>query len=424
MPLLPEFLMKMESRMTTRVRLFFLLCFFMVMTWNIGCCQVAVELVAFQTNKILLDKPIAGYQKELLNIAFDVATMIPITPHIKDRSKAQALVVETSLELDQPQQALDFIEKIDNWRRGSGFADFAFYCVRNGYIENISKYLDQAAEISLATEDWRRDQIKVKIAKTQTLLGQVEQVGQLQEGLVESETGKVADAEAMMATEESFQKNIKTLDDLIAPGTFDISKNALFSYTTLYDRFYENQEHRSLIEEKIKTSWTNIPIFIRLDLMMNLIKSSLGHLDKENAIRFVNESQVIFDEFEWEPEYYIPLQAKLITLRFKAGDTQKTHEEADKVLAYFQENGEKIINIYRAETLTPLAETYHAIGDNDSALKVYKLALENAVENPNSRPQAEDLSETCLSLARNAMEPDAELWAQIRQIKEGLSDPW
>ena len=64
------------------------------------------------------------------------------------------------------------------------------------------------------------------------------------------------------------------------------------------------------------------------------------------------------------------------------------------------------------------------MGDTATALSAYKRAVEEGVENPNSRPRAEDLSATCLSMAVHGVEPDAVLWTRIRQINDGLGDPW
>jgi hypothetical protein len=64
------------------------------------------------------------------------------------------------------------------------------------------------------------------------------------------------------------------------------------------------------------------------------------------------------------------------------------------------------------------------MGDTAAALAVYKQAVEAGMENPNSRPRAEDLAATCCSMAVHAVQPDAELFARIREICAGLSDPW
>lgn len=81
-------------------------------------------------------------------------------------------------------------------------------------------------------------------------------------------------------------------------------------------------------------------------------------------------------------------------------------------------------NIYHAEAIRPMAEAYHAMGDTESALDIYRQAIEEGMENPNSRPRAEDLSETCLSMALNGVEPGAELLDRISQIAENLGQPW
>jgi len=47
----------------------------------------------------LVDRPIAAFQRNLLDLAFATATAIPIRPHIKDRSRAQEAVVAVSLDV-------------------------------------------------------------------------------------------------------------------------------------------------------------------------------------------------------------------------------------------------------------------------------------------------------------------------------------
>ncbi len=372
----------------------------------------------------LTDKPLAVYQNELLNHAFETAAAIPVKPHIKDRSRAQEKVVETSLELDQPQRALSLIEKIDNWRRGSGYCDLAFYCARHGYTGEVQQYLNLAVEISESAEDWRRDQIRVKIANTYIWLGQTRQADQFETGIVDSESGKVAGVKAMIAGEDHFDEQMNALDVLIAPGNFDIVENALKAYTNLFNRFYDDAWRRSLAEEKMKTSWGKLPIFKRVELLTELAGFALDHTDQAKALELINEAQIFMDSAQWRPEHRIPMVSELVKLRFRAGDRQKARTDADALLALFDSQSDKIVNIYRAGTLRPLAEAYQSMGDTAAALAVYKRAVEEGVENPNSRPRAEDLSATCLSMALHGVEPDAELWTSIRQINDGLGDPW
>jgi tetratricopeptide (TPR) repeat protein len=118
------------------------------------------------------------------------------------------------------------------------------------------------------------------------------------------------------------------------------------------------------------------------------------------------------------------MMSGLAGLLFRAGEKNKAQTRAAEALALFDGSRDKIVNIYRAGALRSLAEAYAAMGDGSAALKVYKKAVEEGVVNPNSRPRAMDLSETCCSMALHEIEPDTELWDRITTIFENLGDPW
>ena len=43
---------------------------------------------------------------------------------------------------------------------------------------------------------------------------------------------------------------------------------------------------------------------------------------------------------------------------------------------------------------------------------------------PAGTPRAEDLAAICASMARNAVEPDADLWKRLRDACAALAAPW
>ena len=75
-------------------------------------------------------------------VAFAAASAMPLNPHIKNRSRAQEVVVAACLELDQPQRAQRYIEQIANWRRGAGYADLAFHQAQQGRIDQVEPQLE------------------------------------------------------------------------------------------------------------------------------------------------------------------------------------------------------------------------------------------------------------------------------------------
>jgi hypothetical protein len=371
------------------------------------------------------DAPLESYQVELLDIAFSAASSMPVFPHIKNRSQAQETVVTTCFELDQPQRALRYIEQIENWRRGACFADLALFYAQHGAMKKKTEpYLMKATQLAEAIKDWRRDRIRVKIAQTYTWLGQRQEAQAFVADVENSEKGKVIQVGAMRCPLDSFDETMQDIDTLISAKNFDIVKNALEAYPELYNCFYTDIQRRTLIEKKLKASWNSMPVSIRIDLLTELVDFSLAHEDRTKACELVNEAKVMMDSVIWRPRFGIPVKAKLAGFFFQAGDKERARIEMQEALSQFETNREKIVNIYRAGVLRSIAEAYQVMGETVISRKLYRWAIEAGIENPNSRPRAEDLAATCCSMAVHAVEPGTDLFSRIREIRDGLSDPW
>lgn len=371
-----------------------------------------------------VDAPLAPFRGDLLELAFETASSIPVQPHIKSRSRAQEAVVSACLGLDQPVRAAGYVERIDSWRRGVGYGDLALYCARNGHAGEARRYAELAARISESAEDWRRDSIRVRVARVHAWLGQMQEADRFEQGVVESETGKVAGVKAIADDGQRFDEQMRVLEQLVASGNFDVTRNVLESCAELYDRFYDDAPRRSALEVTIRSSWSNMQGFIRIDLLLRLADSALDHGDRTRALELVEEAQAFFDGAVWPLEHRIPRAAKIAAMRSRAGDPERARRDLDQALALFDAEGDRIVDIYRARALRPLAEAFRSAGDTEAAHAVYARAVDAGVVNPNSRPRAEDLAATCSSMAASGVEPDAELWARIRRIRAELGAPW
>ena len=371
----------------------------------------------------LADRPLADFQIRLLELAFDAASAIPLDPHIRDRSRSQEQIVAACLELHQPTRAIRFIDKIDDWRRGSAYADCALYCVRNGYFSEARRSCDRADVIAERAEDWRRDAIRSKIAKARTLLEQSQTDAALESRASNSATNN-GESKPAETVGDDFDAQIASINQDIATGDFDLTKAVLESLSNLFDRFYSDLARRDLVEQKIKSSWAKLPYMIRIETMMSLAKSAISHNDKSKALELVNQTQEIIDSQQWLAEDRIPLRARVARLRYSAGDAAQARSDADAALAIFEQEREQVINIDRAGVLCSVAEAFAAMGDQSQSLGVYRRAIDAGIENPNSRPRAEDLASTCCSMAISGIEPDADTWANLHRIRQGLGQPW
>ncbi len=375
----------------------------------------------------LVDRPIEPYRAELVDVAFQAASEMPVHPFIKDRSRWQEKVVGVCLELDQPKLALKYADRIKNWRRGAAYADIAYHLAKHGMKEDLAVYLERAEQIANAVnlEQWRSDRIKIKVARVHTLRGQMLRAEEIEKGIQEGgETGKLASERAAADGERSFEQAVKELDALVASGQFDQIRNAQLGYIALYDRHYGERERRDTVEQKARDSWHKMAVSIKIDLLLSLAHCSIAHEDHAKALGLIDEAQGLKDGAEWMLLDRIPVTARLAEARFGAGDKARAVSDAEVALASFKSDHEKIRNFERADALIPLAEAFAAMGESTEALATYRLAVEQGTINPNARTRAEDLAANCLSMAVHGVEPDAELWALIRQIREGLVAPW
>ena len=376
----------------------------------------------------LTDATIEAYQGELLEVAFRAATAFPVMPHIKNRSRTQESVVATCLELDLPLRALGYIGAIDNWRRAAALADVALYCARKDRPEQVEEFLAQALEVAKdpdpELDGWRRDRIRAKIAQTYYELGRFEEAQLVVRGLETSEVGPVAQARARQATKADFDAQLAATDAIVVRADFEQVRAAIGALVELYGAHYSDEARRERAEVKIKASWGKLPIQIRLDTLMHLGEAALEHQDSGRALRLAGEVHALLMAHEWLPEEEMQAAARLASLRALAGDVRAARADAEMAMGLFEGKRAKIVDIYRAGAVRPLAEAYADMGERERALELYALALDEGMANPNSRPRATDLVATCCSMARKRVRPSESLMLRIKEISDSLGGPW
>jgi len=175
---------------------------------------------------------------------------------------------------------------------------------------------------------------------------------------------------------------------------------------------------------KGKSSWNRLPILVRIELMFELTGSALDHADSAKALALSGETKELVKSVRWLAEDHISLTARSAVLLHRAGEHEQARGEIKAALAMFDAQRAQIADIYRASALRSVALALQSMGDVRGARELYARAVEEGIANPNSRPRAEDLSATCCSMALNAVEPDAKLWARLRAIRSELKAPW
>lgn len=391
----------------------------------IGTALVAWGEGTTRPSDLLDDSPLADYQGDLLDLAFRAVSKFPTFPHIKNRCLAQEAVVQACLTLDQPQRALRYLAKIDNWRKGTAYADLAFFAVEQGAkAETVEPFLKKAAQVASATEDWPKDRIAIRIAQVYTLLGMTDKVNQYNQNIDQGESSKLAIAQAMVSERSSFEAEMVRLEAQLATKSFDVSRAGLVAGVEYYRRYYERPAYRSRVAATMKTAWEDLPMRIRIELLMKLAEVCLDRQDRDEATKWVKEADALMSQVKGNPRFVIQPMMQLAALQFRSGDRLGAKDRAKKALALYNSREAKIINIDRAQLLVAIAEAHCVFNEKKAALRHYKRAVEAGMVNPNSRPRAQDLSKTCCSMAVYQCEPDEILWKRLKEIEQGLGDPW
>lgn len=392
-----------------------------------------------------VDAPLEPFRKRLLGVAFDSVTRLPLEPHVKERSRLQEEVVVAALALDQAAMALVCLEQIENWRQGSAYAALALHGLEHGQGERVRPWLERARAIAdelaarLAADDadqeledgaiespqdWQCDRIRVQIAKALLVHGEAERAAELAAGLVDSEAGALDVYRARLADAAGLEAQLATLDALVTSASLERARHALEACAELYARFHGEPERRARIEQVLLVSGAKLPPDIQADVLARCAEAALAHDDPAGARTLVDAARARLQGAKWAPEHEIVLRARLVGLRQRTGDAEAARAELSALSSLYEEQRASIADVFRAETLVPLAEATLALGERARALALYGRALDEAALNPNARPRAEDLAGTCLSLARLGLEPDAELWRRIYRLHDQLAAPW
>ena len=142
--------------------------------------------------------------QEALDYAFRFATAIE--SDLKDRSKAQALVVQDYAAIGALGDALTFAGQVDGWRRGTALADVATLLAKAGRYEQARQALGQASAITDATEGWEKRRVEAHLAPALAALGEIDRTEAISKDLAHNDGRQYgARSTATMATANAAQ---------------------------------------------------------------------------------------------------------------------------------------------------------------------------------------------------------------------------
>jgi len=381
--------------------------------------------------------PLADWQRNLLQIAYDAASRFPLVPHKKNRGRAQEVVVAACFELGQPELAKGFGEGIVDWRRGVALADYAYYQAKHGVRTGLEPVLAAAAKVvdeerkDPNSQQWRSDLVSLKIARAWAALGDTERAAKASRGIdpasanaVDEQWASSVAERADMIPADQAGAELAKLDATFADMSLGQQASAGALLVRLHQRFFADATLRAELEKRPVVLWHKLVPQVRFDLVTRLLRTNLAYGQKERAVELLAVLRQGVQGHQWRAEDELPWLARLCELAYEVGDADRAKADAAQALARYHAVRDEIVDIYRAKALRPLMLAFHRLGDPTSAADLLALVLEEGMENPNSRPRCDDLVDTCVALVVAGFEPPPAQLARIREIAQGLADPW
>jgi hypothetical protein len=369
-------------------------------------------------------------QRQLFELAFRAASAIPLNPHVKTRSRLQEMVVLQALEAGLQGRAAAWCEQIAGWRRGTASAALALQCAKQGDHQGVQRWLDAATRVAdgIANDPdeqaWRRDTIRAAIARVQLQLGDHEAAQKSADGLVHAEATAMMGTRAETMTRDEVAAFMGSLPPLFERVDFEECRAALAACAGLHNRFYYDADLRQQLAGTVATAYPKLPPVIRIELLCKLAEAAVSHVSGEAGIGHLDQAANILAASSLLPEQGIPLELRLASLRWRCGDHDGGRKAVAAAKASFTAQRAMIADIWRAGVLRSIAEALRTMGDKTASIATYAEAVSAGIENPNSRPRAEDLVATCLSMQKSGTAPDAALMQRLTSLVDGLGHPW
>lgn len=381
---------------------------------------------------LLVDAEIEPWRLALLERAFEIATRIPVDPHVKDRSRTQSDVLDAMLELDQPLVVDRLASRIDNWRRAETLAKVALHAARRGVDPTIVREYIRRSDENHPQDlvRWRHDRIDVNLALALVRIGEVEAAARMESAFEPAQQGRVIEETVADLPVEKVPVLLEQLDRVIEIAQLDLVLNAIDIMTALHARFYDDVAMRTDLERRIDEAAVQgrVPHDIRVRANLALVDEAVARGDEAHARLLVGRARGVLDSIQartpFPAEYLVPLVGDVARRRAAAGDVERARTEIEDAIRIAEENRRIIADVFLARALRPVALAAVATGDGDLAEKTFTLVVEAGAENPNSRPQAEDLARTLAAMAVAGHRPGDALSVRIDEIVEGLGDPW
>jgi tetratricopeptide (TPR) repeat protein len=354
----------------------------------------------------------------------DVASSPHGKSHARVKSRLQRDVVLTAIQLQALDAALRYTDRIEDGRRAESLAILAQAFAQAGDRARADQCVIRAIDLSASTEGATQERILTEIAVAFAVMGQSEKARQFAGRVPQDLTGRVEAEIAARVTIEELDRQCDAFDRAIKTGNLDVVRSGIGGYFAVLKRTRGDASRCDRAEKAIRAALPGLPMEFRIDALIRLSDELDAQGRTEEAIAEVIRASEVLAMSEFLPDTSGPVGRDLALAFMRRRDSARARQLLVDMVAAYERDPKAMVDIERADYLCPLAAAFAQVGDLESAVRVWSLAIDAGSINPNARPRAEDLCMVMLSMARLGIEPTEGLRDKMAQMREGLQPPW
>jgi tetratricopeptide (TPR) repeat protein len=335
-----------------------------------------------------------------------------ITNDADDRAECQAKIAMAHLARGAGDTAVLLGERIENWRKGVVLAEAAAFLAEGGQTNAALERAAQAEAIGRGIQDWQRDRILSRVAKTKALLGMEAAVGKQSAFYLSNLEyhGEVAAYHALALARGGQMTNALAVLDGLADAThLDVSSWRANGYMQLAKAGQLDGMQTSNALAQAWSASDQVPGTKRPVVQMGLVEQAAVLGAQKLARTWLDGISTNILAATISAHIKAPLVAQLAVCRGLLGQQESIREcelVTEPLIRQLQ-------GIEQPALFALLGEAWARGGDRQKGLDYYEHALELAGKLINPRPRAIACVEICLSLDRSGL--------RHRSVSEGLN---
>ncbi len=365
--------------------------------------------------------PIPG--QEALDYGFRFASALDVDP--KDKAKAQQVIAMEYPKLGLLDEALERAESMEGWRRLVTLADLAGLLARAGRVEDARALVAKVQQERQQTTGWEGPRIAAHLAGAQAILGEVGPSAAIASDLARNDPRQYAgrsaaiQADALGAAGE-YDRALAALKPLDGNTDIEVAWWRTTGYLELSRmEALDDAQRRSALDAARRSAdglpgWKQAEALLEIATRYREIGSRDGAAETLEAAERLARALPSTDNMR-------PVSLSEVA---RAWATAGEAKRGRGLLRGAETDVVKAPDIDRPALYAALASSWHAVGDEGEARRLFTRAFDAAATLQNARPRALAVVEICRSLGRGRIALEPATRARLDGLLSGLDAPW